>query len=123
MKKLFSTIVLLAILALCCSTLLMAASEPRYVGGALVQGAAPDPSSDYDFFSDTAVAAYFPLSGKVWWEFTSPVDCTGWILSAQDRTSKRGFPIKADIKVSYVVNPKATFFSYSGCTGGHGKSQ
>jgi hypothetical protein len=123
MKKLLSTIFLLVILALCCIPPLLAASNPKYIGGTLAQGAAPDPSSDYDFFSDTAAVGYFPLSGKIWFEFTSPVDCTGWILSTQDRTTKRGFPIYAKVPIRYLVNPAALFFGYSGAVGGHGKSQ
>ena len=123
MRRFIIFIVMVLLLATQAAPYLQAASEPRYVGGTLVQGAAPDPSDEFSYTVLSDVRGYFDLSGKIWWEIWSPKDCKGWILSSQSMTGKRSFTIPAYERISYVVNPKSTFFGYSSCTGLEIKSQ
>lgn len=123
MKKALSIIVLMLFVMLCTTSYLQAeGSSAKYIGGSLVQGAGPDPEPGYDFFVDTDAAGCFPLTGKIWFEFTSIKDGKGWILTDQNRSTKRPFTIKANRTINYVVNPKAAFFCYSAVQG-EGKSQ
>lgn len=123
-KNILSLATLVMFVVLCTTSYLQAAgSSAKYIGGSLVQAAQPDPRAVYDFYADTDAAGSFPLAGKIWFEFTSPKDCKGWILETNDRTVKRGFTIKADKTIDYVVNPNALFFNWTGCGGAEGKSQ
>lgn len=122
-KKILSLLALILFVVLCMSSYLQASSDAKYVGGTLVQGAAPDPDDGYSYKVLTDTVGYFSLENKIWWEFWSPKDCKGWILSTNDKEGKTSFTIPAYERTSYIVNPKTTFFGYSSCTGMEIKSQ